>query len=63
MPESIEDFSYTKDGKEIKGSQYKFKMEFPLRKGKQGQENKDGCGIVVRYKSKFVYRWKNVELK
>ena len=36
MPESIEDFSYTKDGKEIKGSQYKFKMEFPLRKGKQG---------------------------
>ena len=36
IPESIEDFSYTKDGKEIKGSQYKFKMEFPLRKGKQG---------------------------
>ena len=26
IPESIEDFSYTKDGKEIKGSQYKFKM-------------------------------------
>ena len=30
------DFSYTKDGKEIKGSQYKFKMEFPPRKVKQG---------------------------
>ena len=36
IPESIEDFSYTKDGKEIKGSQYKFKMEFPHTKGKQG---------------------------
>ena len=36
IPESIEDFSYTKDGKEIKGSQYKFKMEFPSRNGKQG---------------------------
>ena len=36
IPESIEDFSYTKDGKEIKGSQYKFKMEFPPRNGKQG---------------------------
>ena len=36
IPESIEDFSYTKNGKEIKGSQYKFKMEFPHRKGKQG---------------------------
>lgn len=34
IPESIEDFSYTKDGKEIKGSQYKFKMEFPPRIGK-----------------------------
>ena len=34
IPESIEDFSYIKDGKEIKGSQYKFKMEFPPRKGK-----------------------------
>ena len=34
FPESIEDFSYIKDGKEIKGSQYKFKMEFPTRKGK-----------------------------
>ena len=34
IPESIEDFSYTKDGKEINGSQYKFKMEFPPRKGK-----------------------------
>ena len=34
IPENIEDFSYTKDGKEIKGSQYKFKMEFPPRKGK-----------------------------
>jgi DNA topoisomerase-3 len=34
IPEGIEDYSYTKDGKEIKGSQYKFKMEFPKRKGK-----------------------------
>ena len=36
IPESIEEFSYTKDGKEIKGLQYKFKMEFPPKKGKQG---------------------------
>ena len=36
IPESIEEFSYTKDGKEIKGFQYKFKMEFPPTKGKQG---------------------------
>lgn len=36
IPESIEEFSYTKDGKEIKGFQYKFKMEFPKTKGKQG---------------------------
>lgn len=36
IPESIEKFSYTKDGKEIKGFQYKFKMEFPKTKGKQG---------------------------
>jgi len=34
IPESIEDFSYTKDGKEIKGFQYKFKMEFPPKKDK-----------------------------
>ena len=27
IPEGIEDYSYIKDGKEIKGSQYKFKME------------------------------------
>lgn len=33
-PECIEDFSYTKDGKEIKGFQYKFKMEFPPKKDK-----------------------------
>ena len=32
IPESIEEFSYTKDGKEIKGFQYKFKMEFPQKK-------------------------------
>ena len=32
IPEGIEDFSYMKDGKEIKGSQYKFKMEFPKKK-------------------------------
>lgn len=36
IPQNIEDFSYTKDGKEIKGSQYKFKIEFPPVKGKQG---------------------------
>ena len=34
IPEGIEDFSYTKDGKEIKGSQYQFKMEFLPRKVK-----------------------------
>ncbi len=34
IPEGIEDFSYTKDGKEIKGSQYRFKMEFPKKKSK-----------------------------
>lgn len=34
IPESIEEFSYTKDGKEIKGFQYMFKMEFPPRKDK-----------------------------
>lgn len=31
IPESIEELSYTKDGKEIKGFQYKFKMEFPQK--------------------------------
>lgn len=36
IPESIEEFFYTKDGKEIKGFQYKFKMEFPQMNGKQG---------------------------
>lgn len=34
IPEGIEDFAYTKDGKEIKGTQYKFKMEFPQRNKK-----------------------------
>jgi len=34
IPESIEEFSYTKDGKEIKGFQYKFNMEFPPKKDK-----------------------------
>ena len=34
IPEGIEDYSYIKDGKEIKGSQYKFKIEFPQRKSK-----------------------------
>ena len=29
VPGGIEDFSYTKDGREITGTQYKFKMEFP----------------------------------
>ena len=36
IPESVQEFSYTKDGKEIKGFQCKFKMEFPKTKGKQG---------------------------
>ncbi len=27
-PEGIEDYSYTKDGKKMKGSQYKFQLEF-----------------------------------
>ena len=36
MPESVQEFSYTKDGKEIKGFQYKFKMEFSQKAGKQG---------------------------
>ena len=30
--EGIEDYSYTKDGKEIKGFQYKVKLEFPKKK-------------------------------
>ena len=29
IPEGVEDYSYTKDGKEIKGFQYKVKLEFP----------------------------------
>ena len=36
IPQSIEEFSYMKDGREIKGFQYKFNMEFPQTKGKQG---------------------------
>ena len=28
VPEGIEDFSYTKDGRGIKGSQYKVRLEF-----------------------------------
>ena len=36
IPLNIEEFSYTKDSKEIKGFQYKFKMEFPQKTGKQG---------------------------
>ena len=36
IQQNIEEFSYTKDGKKIKGFQYKFKMEFPQTKGKQG---------------------------
>ena len=31
IPEGIEDYSYIKDGKEMKGSQYRFKMEFPKK--------------------------------
>ena len=36
IPEGVEDYSYTKDGKEIKGFQYKVKLEFPERK-KEGE--------------------------
>ena len=32
IPEGIQDYSYTKDGKEIKGTQYKVKLEFPKKK-------------------------------
>ncbi len=32
IPEGIEDYSYIKDGKEIKGFQYKLKLEFPKKK-------------------------------
>jgi len=32
IPQSIEEFSYMRDGRKIKGFQYKFKMEFPQRK-------------------------------
>ena len=32
IPEGITDYSYTKDGKEIKGFQYKVKLEFPKNK-------------------------------
>ena len=29
IPEGVEDYCYTKDGKEIKGTQYKVRLEFP----------------------------------
>ena len=32
FPEGVEDYSYTKDGKEIKGFQYKVRLEFPNKK-------------------------------
>lgn len=32
IPEGVEDYFYTKDGKEVKGSQYKVKLEFPKKK-------------------------------
>ena len=32
IPEGIEDYSYTKDGKEVRGSQYRVRLEFPKRK-------------------------------
>ena len=34
IPEGIDEYSYTKDGKEIKGKQYKFKLEFPEKSKK-----------------------------
>ena len=36
IPDNIEEFFYTKDGKKIKGFQYKFKTEYPTRKKKRG---------------------------
>ena len=38
-PESVEDYSYTKDGKEIKGFQYKVKLEFPKKKNNGKNES------------------------
>ena len=35
IPEGIEDYSYTKDGKTIKGTQYKVKLEFQQQKKKK----------------------------
>lgn len=32
IPEGVEEYSYTKNGKEIRGFQYKVKLEFPPRK-------------------------------
>ena len=32
IPEGVEDYCYTKDGKEIKGTQYKVRLEFPQSK-------------------------------
>ena len=32
IPKGVEEYFYTKDGKEIKGSQYKVKLEFPDKK-------------------------------
>jgi len=32
IPEGVEDYSYTKDGKEVKGTQYKVRLEFPKKK-------------------------------
>ena len=32
IPEGVEDYSYTKDGKEVKGSQYKVKVKFLKKK-------------------------------
>ncbi|MEH2931720.1 DNA topoisomerase 3 [Candidatus Ventrimonas sp. KK005] len=32
IPEGIEDYSYNKDGKEVKGTQYKVRLEFPKKK-------------------------------
>ena len=31
IPEGTMDYSYTKDGKEVKGTQYKIKLEFPKK--------------------------------
>ena len=34
IPEGVEEYSYTRDGKKIKGWQYKIRLEFPPKKSR-----------------------------